>query len=92
MGRAADRFLEETELIAVPPCLWGSPEHGLDPPPSLEGLALRIVKKSNATDLDTATTERWHTGRSAMRPNSAHVRYVVLMCQLTRSGHRSFRS
>ena len=47
-GRAADRF-EETGFIAVPPCLWGSPEHGLDPPPSLEGLTLRIVKKSNAT-------------------------------------------
>lgn len=47
-SRAVDRF-EEPGFITVPPCLWGSPEHGLDPPPSLEGLTIRIVKRSNAT-------------------------------------------
>ena len=47
-SRALNRF-EESGFIAVPPCLWGSPEHGLDPPPKLDGLTLRIVKKSNAT-------------------------------------------
>ena len=45
--RTADRF-EETGFIAVPPCLWGSPEHGLDPAPNYDGY-IRIVKKSNAT-------------------------------------------
>ena len=47
-SRKLDRF-EELGYIAVPPCLWGSAEHGLDPPPNLEGLTLRIVKTSNAT-------------------------------------------
>ena len=72
MGRAADRFLEETGLIAVPPCLLGSPEHGLDPPPSLEGLALRIVKKSNA-DLPGYG----HHGEMAHR---RQVRYASELC------------
>ena len=40
---------QEAGFVAVPPCLWGSPEHGLDPPPNLEGVTLRIVKESNAT-------------------------------------------
>ena len=39
----------EDGFIAVPPCLWGSAEHGLDPPPALDGLTIRIVKVSNAT-------------------------------------------
>ena len=47
-SRKLDRF-EEQGYIAVPPCLWGSVEHGLDPPPNLDGVTLRIVKTSNAT-------------------------------------------
>ena len=47
-SREADKY-EETGFIAVPPCLWGSPEHGLDPPPNLDGVTMRIVKRSNAT-------------------------------------------
>ena len=43
------RRFQEYGFIAVPPCLFGSAEHGLDPPPKLEGLTLRIVKTSNAT-------------------------------------------
>lgn len=40
---------QEAGFLAVPPCLWGSPEFGLTPPPNLNGVTLRIVKKSNAT-------------------------------------------
>ena len=47
--RASGEKFEERGYIAVPPCLWGSAEHGLDPPPNLEGVTLRIVKRSNAT-------------------------------------------
>ena len=40
---------QELGFIAVPPCLYGSPEYGLDPSPDFTGVTLRIVKKSNAT-------------------------------------------
>lgn len=40
---------QEAGFVAVPPCLWGSPEYGLTPPPNLNGVTLRIVKTSNAT-------------------------------------------
>jgi len=47
-SKYSDKF-QESGFIAVPPCLFGSPEHGLDPPPKLNGVTLRIVKTSNAT-------------------------------------------
>eukprot|EP00040_Diaphanoeca_grandis_P018294 m.96161 g.96161 ORF g.96161 m.96161 type:complete len:848 (-) comp26871_c0_seq2:157-2700(-) len=40
---------QEEGFIAVPPCLFGSAEFGLDPSPQLDGVLLRIVKRSNAT-------------------------------------------
>ena len=40
---------QELGFIAVPPCVWGAAEHGLDPSPDLTGVTLRIVKRSNAT-------------------------------------------
>lgn len=47
---AKDRSkFDEYGFIAVPPCMWGSPEHGLDPSPILKGVTVRIVKRSNAT-------------------------------------------
>ena len=35
--------------ILQPPCLWGSPDFGLSPPPSVDGFVLGAVKTSNAT-------------------------------------------
>ena len=40
---------QEDGFLAVPPCLWGSPKHGLEPSPKIAGTTLRIVKRSNAT-------------------------------------------
>ena len=40
---------DEPGFIAQPPCLFGKPEHGLDPPPELTGLQVWMVKRSNAT-------------------------------------------
>jgi hypothetical protein len=41
--------MDEPGFIAVPPCVWGRESDGLAPPPNLTGIALRVVKKSNAT-------------------------------------------
>merc|ERR1712216_260299 len=40
---------DEPGFIAVPPCVWGNPEDGLEPPPDLAGVMLRVVKTANAT-------------------------------------------
>jgi hypothetical protein len=42
------RFDEEGYILQ-PPCLWGGAEHGLTPPPDVNGAALYSVKTSNAT-------------------------------------------
>lgn len=39
----------EVGFILQPPCLWGSPEFGLEAPPNVTGYVLGSVKKSNAT-------------------------------------------
>ena len=46
---AGTRF-DEPGYIAVPDCLWGSEEFGLEAPVNLDGIPLYVVKKSNATD------------------------------------------
>ena len=43
-----DKFAERG-YIAVPPCVWGSTADGLEPPPNLANVTLRVVKHSNAT-------------------------------------------
>lgn len=48
-GKIDNKQMDEPGFILVPPCLWGSPEHGLAPPPKLDGLTVTVVKKSNAT-------------------------------------------
>jgi len=44
----SDKF-SEPGYIAVPPCLWGSPEHGLEAPIDISNITLRVVKRANAT-------------------------------------------
>ena len=49
---ALDRpSMNEPGFVAVPPCVWGEsrfPYNGaLQPPPSLAGVALRLVKRCN---------------------------------------------
>ena len=39
----------EPGYILVPPCVWGSPENGLEPGPDLTDVVLRVVKHTNAT-------------------------------------------
>lgn len=46
---AGTRF-DEPGYIAIPICLWGHSEHGLEAPIDLEGVPLHVVKTSNATD------------------------------------------
>lgn len=39
----------EPGYILVPPCVWGSPEDGLEKGPDLTDVVLRVVKHTNAT-------------------------------------------
>jgi len=43
------RFDEEG-YIAIPQCMWGSSEYGLEPPVDIDGLTLHLKKRCNATD------------------------------------------
>jgi len=40
---------DETGYIAIPQCLWGPAEFGLEPPLALKDVTLHMVKKANAT-------------------------------------------
>jgi len=48
-GKIDNKDMDEPGFIAVPPCLWGKPEHGLAAPPSVDGYTLHSVKTANAT-------------------------------------------
>lgn len=48
-GKVDNKNMDETGYILQPPCLWGSPEHGLEPPVDVTGLTLHSVKTANAT-------------------------------------------
>ena len=41
--------MDEPGFIAQPPCLWGSPDHGLEEPYDTNGQTLHVVKTANAT-------------------------------------------
>jgi hypothetical protein len=43
-----ERF-NEPGYIATPPCIWGSPEHGLEEPPIMNGVTIRVVAVTNNT-------------------------------------------
>ena len=40
---------DEPGYIATPPCLWGSPEHGLETPPVMNGVTVKVVAVTNTT-------------------------------------------
>ena len=40
---------DEAGYIAIPDCLWGGEEFGLEPPVNLTGVPLHMVKKTNGT-------------------------------------------
>eukprot|EP00051_Salpingoeca_urceolata_P026537 m.477668 g.477668 ORF g.477668 m.477668 type:complete len:870 (+) comp20913_c0_seq1:229-2838(+) len=48
-GKIDRKSMDEPGYIAVPPCLWGSPEHGLQEPYDVSGKMLYVVKHSNST-------------------------------------------
>jgi len=48
-GKADLKKFDEPGYIAQPPCLWGSPEFGLEEPIDVTGVMLHTVKTSNAS-------------------------------------------
>ena len=38
-----------TRYIATPPCLWGSPEDGLEPPYPVSGVTIKVTALTNST-------------------------------------------
>jgi hypothetical protein len=40
---------DEPGYIATAPCMWGSPEHGLAPPPLMNGVTIRVEAMTNNT-------------------------------------------
>jgi hypothetical protein len=48
-GRVDEGRFDEEGYIFQPPCLWGSPEFGLEEPPDVTGYVLGTVKTANAT-------------------------------------------
>jgi len=48
-GKIDNKDMDEPGFILQPPCIWGSPEFGLEPPPDVSGLMLHSVKISNST-------------------------------------------
>merc|ERR1712050_785221 len=49
-GYVSDRAAyDEPGYIATPPCMWGSPNHGLAPPLKMNGMTIRVVATTNST-------------------------------------------
>lgn len=56
---AAPRF-DEPGYVALPPCLWGSTEEGLMPPPTFAlDRMLHMVKRDNNTDYHYGVMGQW---------------------------------
>jgi len=47
-GKVPEKRYDEQGFILVPPCLWGSPEQGLEQPPDVTGQTLHTIKTSYA--------------------------------------------
>ena len=45
----AEARFDEPGYIATPPCLWGSPEHGLEKPPVMNGVTVKVIAVTNTT-------------------------------------------
>ena len=48
-GKIDQPGFDEPGYIATPPCMWGSPEHGLAPPPLMNGVTIRVEAVTNNT-------------------------------------------
>ena len=48
-GISRTRF-DEPGYIAIPDCMWGSSDYGLEAPMDLDGIPLHVVKTANATE------------------------------------------
>merc|ERR1711935_620198 len=48
-GKIDLKRFDEPGYIAVPPCLWGSPEDGLNPPPLMTGMTIKVISLTNNT-------------------------------------------
>lgn len=48
-GQVDDPRFDEAGYIAVPPCMWGSAEHGLESPPVINGMTVKVVAVTNST-------------------------------------------
>ena len=48
-GKIKEKRFDEPGFILQPPCLWGSPEYGLEEPVDLNGRMLYAIKTSNAS-------------------------------------------
>ena len=46
---ADDPAFDEPGYIGTPPCMWGSPNHGLKPPPLMNGVTIHVVATTNNT-------------------------------------------
>ena len=47
----AEARFDEPGYIATPPCLWGSPEHGFETPPLMNGVTIRVVAVTNTSEM-----------------------------------------
>ena len=49
-GYVSDKAqFDEQGYIGTPPCMWGSPQHGLKPPPLMNGVTIHVVAITNNT-------------------------------------------
>ena len=48
-GQGKRARFDEPGYISRPPCLWGDPKYGLEPPPKIGGRVLRAVAITNST-------------------------------------------
>ena len=48
-GQIDQKKYDEKGYIAMPPCLWGSAADGLEPPPVISGVTIRVTSLTNNT-------------------------------------------
>jgi len=48
-GKIDDPRFDEPGYLATPPCLWGRPQDGLEAPPQVNGVNIKVVAVTNST-------------------------------------------
>jgi hypothetical protein len=48
-GQIDEQKFDEPGYIGTPPCLWGSAANGLEPPPMVSGMTIKVVAITNNT-------------------------------------------